>query len=30
MNTNRRSRARNVRFYMLAVNVAATLILSDA
>jgi len=30
MTTNRRSRARNVRFYMLTVNVAAMLILSDA
>jgi len=30
MNTNRRSHARNVRFYMLTVDVAATVILSDA
>jgi hypothetical protein len=30
VSTNRRSRARNVRFYMLAMNVAAMLILSDA
>jgi hypothetical protein len=30
MNTSRRSRARNVRFYIPTVNVAAMLILSDA
>jgi hypothetical protein len=29
VSTNRRSRARNVRFYMLATNVATVLILSD-